>query len=747
MHNLSLHQPVPAIASWSWPKYVPYVCLQVPFVPLNNRLIKWYNCGPTVYDHSHMGHARSYITFDIIRRILQDYFGYQVFFVQNVTDIDDKIIRRARQRHLFREYAGKVERNEITSKSVRAQIEQAIALMQEKLNNESNLDKKCLLERTLKSASGSVNNTSLSPIDLVNECRDVLSEYLDVNEGSSVSDLSIFTTLTKEFEDEYNQDMKALNVLRPSVVSRVSEYVPEIIEFIEKIIGNGYAYESNGSVYFDVKAFDSGDGKGKHTYAKLVHEAVGDLSALNEGEGDLSVHLSEKKNAADFVLWKKSKPGEPRWNSPWGEGRPGWHIECSVMATQLLGETFDIHSGGIDLRFPHHDNEIAQSEAYFDTGKDWVQFFLHSGHLTISGCKMSKSLKNFITIKEALKDKSCRQMRFLFLLHHWQDTLNYSADTLADAVSYEKKVFEFFLNVKNILRVRTSCEKMRGYRKWGLNEISLNEEFIKCRDKVDEALCDNLDTKSVLVTIKDLINQANIYIKGNCSTCNFELLEDIAKFVSFILRVFGLVDHATREANFEPSSVTCTGSTGSSESTLNVEDHVMPFLQVLADFRAEIRAQGISAKNQAILAACDRLRDDILPNLGVRFEDPDSTSSPCSATSIKLVDREILMKERAEKKRLEEEKYAEKMRRKKELEEKEAKNRMDPKEWVVLEFPRDKFSAFDEKGLPTHELDGKEISKGQRKKMSKAYETQERRFREYTKALNGTDNLTSTLAS
>lgn len=697
---------------------------QDPFVPLNGRLVKWYNCGPTVYDHSHMGHARSYITFDIIRRILQDYFGYQVFFVQNVTDIDDKIIRRARQRHLFNEYLEKVQSKQISPEIVKENIKQAISILREKCNNESNLDKKNLYERTLKSTTDNMSNTSLSPLDLVNACKDVLSDYLDINNGTSVTDLSIFTTLTKEFEDDYNEDMKSLNVLRPCAVSRVSEYVPEIIEFIEKIIGNGYAYESNGSVYFDVKAFDGSDDEKKHSYAKLVHEAVGDLSALNEGEGELSVHLSEKKNVADFVLWKRSKPGEPKWESPWGPGRPGWHIECSVMAYKLLGEQFDIHSGGIDLRFPHHDNEIAQSEAFFDTGKDWVRYFLHSGHLTISGCKMSKSLKNFITIKEALKDKSARQMRFLFLLHQWQDTLNYSSDTLADALCYEKKFFEFFLNVKNMLRIRTSCMKQKGYRKWGLSEISLHEEFIKCRDKVDEALCDNLDTKTVLVTIKDLINQANIYIKGN-PTCNFELLEDIAKFVSYILRVFGVVDHNTREANFEQSSTS---------DTSNVEDHVMPFLQVLADFRAEIRAQGISAKNQAILSACDKLRDDILPNLGVRFEDPDSGSG---CTSIKLVDREVLMKEKAEKKRLEEEKLAEKMRKKKELEEKEAKNRMDPTDWVKLEYPHNRFSAFDEKGLPTHELDGKEVSKGQRKKMIKAYETQERRHREYLKSING----------
>ena len=156
-----------------------------------------------------------------------------------------------------------------------------------------------------------------------------------------------------------------------------------------------YAYESNRSVYFDVKQFDSSP---CHHYAKLVPEAFGDANALAEGEGDLSADGSEKRSPNDFALWKASKPGEPAWPSPWGEGRPGWHIECSVMASAILGASMDIHSGGYDLKFPHHDNELAQAEAYYDNDV-WIRYFLHWGHLTIAGCKMSKSLKNFITIQ------------------------------------------------------------------------------------------------------------------------------------------------------------------------------------------------------------------------------------------------------------------------------------------------------------------------------------------------------------
>lgn len=201
-------------------------------------------------------------------------------------------------------------------------------------------------------------------------------------------------------------DMMALNVLPPTMMPRISEFVPQVILFIQKIIQNGYAYflfifllkffryVSNNSVYFDTIKFSS-----FYNYAKLVPEAVGDLSQLFSGEGELSLFdKDEKKCPRDFVLWKSSKPGEPFWESPWGRGRPGWHIECSAMAGHYLGETMDIHSGGCDLKFPHHDNEVAQSEACYNKN-EWVKYFLHAGHLTIEGQKMSKSLKNFVTIK------------------------------------------------------------------------------------------------------------------------------------------------------------------------------------------------------------------------------------------------------------------------------------------------------------------------------------------------------------
>ena len=198
--------------------------------------------------------------------------------------------------------------------------------------------------------------------------------------------------------------------------------------------------------------------------------------------------LLEKKSPTDFALWKSSKGGEPWWDSPWGKGRPGWHIECSVMASAICGENLDIHTGGVDLKFPHHDNELAQAEAYYDNS-NWVKYFLHSGHLTISGCKMSKSLKNFITIQEALKKHTSRQLRLVFLLHSWKDTLDYSDATMNMAIQYEKFLNEFFLNVKCSLRELGTDVTTESFKKWGELEIKLNNKFKLSKDSIHNALC------------------------------------------------------------------------------------------------------------------------------------------------------------------------------------------------------------------------------------------------------------------
>nr|XP_061811082.1 cysteine--tRNA ligase, cytoplasmic-like isoform X1 [Nerophis lumbriciformis] len=697
------------------------------FVPQNGKKVTWYSCGPTVYDASHMGHARSYISFDILRRILKDYFKYDVYYCMNITDIDDKIIIRARQNYLLDQYKEKQPQPAQILKDVLT----ARVPFQARLSSTTDPDKKQMLERldaaitaALQPLQAALESKAADDVvqplgqALLANSMDMMSDWLDDQFGSGVTDNSIFSVLPAFWEGEYHKDMAALNVLPPDVLTRVSEYVPEIVEFVKKIVSNGFGYESNGSVYFNTAKFD---GSPQHSYAKLVPEAVGDQKALQEGEGDLSIsadRLSEKISPNDFALWKASKLGEPSWDSPWGKGRPGWHIECSAMAGSILGESMDIHGGGVDLRFPHHDNELAQSEAFFENDH-WVRYFLHTGHLTIAGCKMSKSLKNFITIKEALAKNTARQLRLAFLMHSWKDTLDYSPNTMELVVQYEKFLNEFFMNVKDILRAPTDIT--RQFEKWDAAEVALNKSFFDKKSAVHEALCDNIDTRTVMEEMRQLVSQSNSYIASKKSAKmgpNRMLMESIAMYLTKMLKIFGAIEGS------EPIGF----PVGGHGQNVDLESTVMPFLSVLSDFREQVRKIAREEKVMDLLQLCDDLRDVTLPELGVRLEDHEGLP-----TVVKLLDKDILVKERNEKIKIDEEKQSKKAEAAKIKEEQEmaklAKMKIPPSEMFLAET--DKFSKFDKAGFPTHDAEGKELGKGQEKKLRKLYESQEKLYKEY----------------
>ncbi len=311
------------------------------FVPLQDKKVGLYVCGVTVYDLCHIGHARSAIIFDTIFRYLR-YRGYDVTYVRNFTDIDDKIIKRA---------------------------------------NAEGVD-----------------------------CRTIAERYIR----------------------EFYTDMGSLGLERPQVEPKATEHIPEMIRLISNLVEKGLAYQGGGDVFFSVDRFKD--------YGKLSGRN------LDEMQAGARVEIDEKKeNPLDFALWKASKPGEPSWDSPWGKGRPGWHIECSVMSQKYLGETFDIHGGGKDLVFPHHENEIAQSEGA--TGKPFARYWVHNGFVNINKEKMSKSLGNFLTIKEIVRDWHPEAVRLFFLSHHYRSPVDFSENSLSEANS---GLDRFYTTLKSI---------------------------------------------------------------------------------------------------------------------------------------------------------------------------------------------------------------------------------------------------------------------------------------------------------
>jgi len=408
-------------------------------------------------------------------------------------------------------------------------------------------------------------------------------------------------------------------------------------------------------------------------------------------------------------LWKKSKEGEPSWDSPWGPGRPGWHIECSAMASDILGSTLDIHTGGEDLRFPHHDNELAQSEAYFGNDQ-WVNYFIHSGHLHISGCKMSKSLKNFITIQEALQSYTARQIRFFFLLHKYEASMDYSAKGLAHACEVEKTFAEFFHTVKAILR----SSEDKSIQRWGDAEKKLSADLDQAKNEVHEGLVDNFNTPTAMLALGDLVRKSNIYIsfqKENNDTPRSYLLSTIADYITEIFKVFGLIDQ--HEIGFPAIS-----------SEANAEQILTPFLNTITKFREDVRTAARAKDHGSVLVASDKLRDESLPLLGVRLDDLAEGGSIW-----KLGDKEELAKEVEQKKKAEQAKIEAKMEAQKREQEKLEKAKIPPSEW--FKAMKDKYTAFDASGFPTKDAEGKEITKSAVKNLRKEYDAQAKAHQKY----------------
>lgn len=397
-------------------------------IPLVPGEISMYVCGPTVYNFFHIGNARPFVVFDTLRRYLE-YRGYKVKFIQNFTDIDDKLIRKA---------------------------------------NEEGITVPQVAERYIK---------------------------------------------------EYYTDADALSVERATCNPRATEHIPQIISLVETLIEKGHAYPAdNGDVYFSVRSFPG--------YGKLSGQSIEDLES-----GARIDPTEHKKDPLDFALWKGAKPGEPAWDCPWGKGRPGWHIECSAMSMELLGPTFDIHAGGQDLVFPHHENEIAQSEAA--TGKPFARYWMHNGYINVNNQKMSKSLGNFLLVRDIGKEFDLEAVRLFLLGAHYRNPVNFSRDLVEQSNA-------------GLGRIRTARERLAEAKEGPATDADAS--FIASLDEFKKAFCDAMDddlnTADAIGVLFDYTRAVNTFVTEPRSR---EALDKAAELFDSVTSVLGILQHQKAE--------------------------------------------------------------------------------------------------------------------------------------------------------------------------------------------------------
>ncbi|MFX0140081.1 MAG: cysteine--tRNA ligase [Candidatus Hodarchaeota archaeon] len=409
------------------------------FKTIKPNEVLMYVCGPTVYDSPHLGHAKSAVTFDLIRRYLE-FKGYKVNMVKNYTDIDDKIITRA---------------------------------------NERNID---------------------------------------------------FRELSEQYIEEYKEIMGILNIKKDTKNPRATEVIDFMIDFIQGLISKGHAYERKGSVYFSVKSFPK--------YNSILQNVKGETIEDEEQDylGDQDTAYGEDKlDIRDFALWKKMKEGEPYWDSPWGKGRPGWHIECSAMAMNFLGETIDIHGGGQDLKLPHHRNEIAQSESY--TGKSFANYFIHNGFVNVDDEKMSKSLGNFFLVSEVIKNYDPMVVRWFLLSSHYRSSINYSLENMEQA----KKNYNKIINTINKVNELPTVEEES-------KEIKIMFSKIKeSQLKIIEAMEDDFDTPVAIAELLSLVREINKTLLEEKVNITENFKDVFFNFIENIDSIFGLFPSLKKE--------------------------------------------------------------------------------------------------------------------------------------------------------------------------------------------------------